>query len=74
MKAMMGEHTFLLTVKKLQLNKDSFGSDITVSNGKIFVSGYTYGEKAHYWVIDGQNVTQTDLPGNEGRLMQLVVT
>ena len=67
-----GAHVFV-NGQKIQLNKDSFGEDVTVSNGKIYACGYTYGEKAHYWEIDGQNVTQTDLPGNEGEAYSIVV-
>lgn len=59
--------------QKNSINTNSFGSDIVVNNGKIFVSGYTYGSKAHYWMIDGQNITQYDLPGFQGEAQSIVV-
>ena len=59
--------------QKNSINVNSFASDITVNNGKIFVSGYTYGSVAHYWMIDGQNITQNDLPGFEGEAQSIIV-
>jgi len=59
--------------QKNSINVNSFASDITVNNGKIFVSGYTYGSKAHYWMVDGQNITQYDLPGFQGEAQSIVV-
>ena len=59
--------------QKNSINVNSFASDITVNNGKIFVSGYTYGSKAHYWMVDGQNITQYDLPGFEGEAQSIIV-
>ena len=32
-----------------------------------------YGSVAHYWMIDGQNITQYDLPGFEGEAQSIVV-
>ena len=52
---------------------NSFASDITVNNGKVFVSGYAYGSGAQYWEIDGQNIIQNDLPGFEGEAQSILV-
>ena len=59
--------------QKNALNVNSFASDITVDNGKVFVSGYAYGSGAQYWEINGQNITQNDLPGFEGEAQSIVV-
>ena len=59
--------------QKNALNVNSFASDITVDNGKVFVSGYAYGSGAQYWEINGQNIIQNDLPGFEGEAQSIVV-
>ena len=59
--------------QKNALNVNSFASDITVDNGKVFVSGYAYGSGAQYWKINGQNIIQNDLPGFEGEAQSIVV-
>ena len=59
--------------QKTQLNQNAFATNVTVSNGKIYVSGYTYGVGAHYWEIDGQNVTQHDLPGFQGESYSIAI-
>ena len=59
--------------QKNPINVNSFASDITVDNGKVFVSGYAYGSGAQYWEINGQNITQNDLPGFEGEAQSIVV-
>ncbi|MDA8897825.1 hypothetical protein N9I46_00310 [Flavobacteriaceae bacterium] len=59
--------------QKNALNVNSFASDITVDNGKVFVSGYAYGSGAQYWEINGQNITQNDLPGFEGEGQSILV-
>ena len=59
--------------KKNALNVNSFASDITVDNGKVFVSGYAYGSGAQYWEINGQNIIQNDLPGFEGEGQSILV-
>lgn len=59
--------------KKNALNVNSFASDITVDNGKVFVSGYAYGSGAQYWEINGQNIIQNDLPGFEGEAQSILV-
>ena len=59
--------------QKNALNVNSFASDITVDNGKVFVSGYAYGSGAQYWEINGQNIIQNDLPGFEGEGQSILV-
>ena len=59
--------------QKNPINVNSFASDITVNNGKVFVSGYAYGSGAQYWEIDGQNIIQNDLPGFEGEAQSILV-
>ena len=59
--------------QKNALNVNSFASDITVDNGKVFVSGYAYGSGAQYWEINGQNIIQNDLPGFEGEAQSILV-
>ena len=59
--------------QKNALNVNSFASDITVDNGKVFVSGYAYGSGAQYWEINGQNIIQNDLPGFEGEAKSILV-
>ena len=59
--------------QKNALNVNSFASDITVDNGKVFVSGYAYGSGAQYWEINGPNIIQNDLPGFEGEAQSIVV-
>ena len=59
--------------QKNAIDVNSFASDITVDNGKVFVSGYTYGSTAKYWEINGQNIIQNDLPGFEGEAQSIVV-
>jgi len=59
--------------QKNALNVNSFASDITVDNGKVFVSGYAYGSGAQYWEINGQNIIQNDLPGFECEAQSIVV-
>tara|TARA_B100000886_G_scaffold103553_1_gene68851 strand:+ start:1848 stop:3683 length:1836 start_codon:yes stop_codon:yes gene_type:complete len=68
-----GGSVYWVNGQKNSINTNSFASDIAVSNGKIFVSGYTYGSVAHYWQIDGQNITQYDLPGFEGEAQSIVI-
>ena len=59
--------------QKNSINVNSFASDITVDNGKVFVSGYAYGSGAQYWEINGQNIIQNDLPGFEGEAKSILV-
>ena len=59
--------------QKNSINVNSFATDITVDNSKVFVSGYTYGSTAKYWEINGQNIVQNDLPGFQGEAQSIVV-
>ena len=59
--------------QKNAIDVNSFASDITVDNGKVFVSGYTYGSTAKYWEINGQNIIQNNLPGFEGEAQSILV-
>lgn len=59
--------------QKNAIDVNSFASDITVDNGKVFVSGYTYGSTAKYWEINGQNIIQNNLPGFEGEAQSIEV-
>ena len=55
--------TYWVNGQKNIINPDGELTGITVSGGKIYASGYVYGTSASYWVIDGQNVQQFNLPG-----------
>ena len=68
-----GGGVYWVNGQKNAINPDAFASDVTVSNGKIFVCGYTYGDGANYWEINGQNITQFDLPGYEGEAYSIAV-
>ena len=48
--------TYWVNGQKNILNPNGELTGITVSGGKIYVSGFVYGSSASYWVIDGQNV------------------
>ena len=56
--------TYFVNGQKNILNPPGELTGITVSGGKIYASGFVYGSSASYWVIDGQNVQQFNLPGN----------
>ena len=62
--------TYFVNGQKNILNPPGELTGITVSGGKIYASGWTgsiqsggAGASASYWVIDGQNVQQFNLPG-----------
>ena len=62
--------TYWVNGQKNIINPPGELTGITVSGGKIYVSGWTgsiqrggAGASASYWVIDGQNVQQFNLPG-----------
>ena len=62
--------TYWVNGQKNIINPPGELTGITVSGGKIYASGWTgsiqrggAGASASYWVIDGQNVQQFNLPG-----------
>ena len=65
--------TYWVNGQKNILNPNGELTGITVSGGKIYASGFVYGSSASYWVIDGQNVQQFNLPGNEPETNDIVV-